>query len=333
MRTKTNIIVGKGMISFLEQVKKYFPAGNIAIVYEDKELAFQLFAKLDTAMYKARLLSLAQISLPLPECVRFIVALGGQKVVEQVIKYSAEREFCIYANEINYRMFSCYKVAEGQKYDCAQFVYYDNAYLSVRDTKLLFECYCSVFSVLTECILNSYYECNLPYTDKGLFGIIESLKKLLIEGCDIDKYFSESLRLMKLGVEYLQSKNSDIFFSARALNLGKLDKDYQFIIDYFINLIVINFTKWNFFDMLIPAEKIIPEVPALKPNYRGDAQGILLTKEELSNITAKVKNLASLPKVESKQILKLIIDTVNGSTPLMAEINNRGILEGLLSYG
>ncbi len=264
---------------------------------------------------------------------RFIIAAGGEKVINQVKKYHQNREFCYYASEISYHVFSSSCSNTGATYGFAEFAYFDNSKLSLRDTKHIYSAYRNVFSVLTECILNSYYESNLPYTDKGLFGIIDSIKKFLLDGCDIDKYYLESFRLMKLGVEYLQSKGCNLFFSSRALSVGKLSCEYQFIIDYFVNLIVINFTKWNFFDMLIPSEKIILDAPSLKPNYRGDAHGVLLNKEQLSSIATKVKNLTVLPRVKHKEILQIIIDTVNGDTPLMAEINNRGILEGMLNYG
>lgn len=333
MRTKTNIFFGDGTLSFMQYLKNCFPAGNLAIVYDDKYLAFEVFSKLDAAMYKARLVSVDEINTPLAECVRFIIAVGGEGVMETVKKRSKKCPFCYYASEVSYRIFSSADTSTGEKYDFAEFAYYDSTKLQVRDTKTLFDTYCAAFSVLTECILSSYYESNLPYSDKGLFGIIDSLKKLLIIGCDIEKYYSESMRLIKLGVEYLQEKGINMFFSSRVLSVGKLGKDYRFIIDYFVNLIVINFTKWNFFDMLIPAEKIILDAPTIKPNYRGEAQGILLSKEELSHIAGKAKNLTILPKVESKEIIKLIINSVNGATPLMAEINNRGILEGLISYG
>lgn len=333
MRTKTNILFGEGVNGFMQYLKKFFPAGNLAVVYDDKDIAFEVLSNLDIALYKARLVSLSETKTPLPECVRFVIAAGGEKVINEVKKYSGKRQFCYYMSEISFHIFSSACPATGENFDFADFAYFDNSKLSIRDTKHLYDAYCDVFSVFNECILNSYYESNLPYTDKGLFGIIDSLKKFLIEGCDIDKYFSESFRLMKLGVEYLQSKGCNMFFSSRAINLGKLTKEYQFVIDYFVNMIVINFTKWNFFDMLIPAEKIILDVPSLKPNYRGEAKGILLSKEELSKIACKVKNLSLLPMIEHKTILKLIIDTVNGDTPLMAEINNRGILEGLLNYG
>jgi hypothetical protein len=333
MRTKTNIFFGEGVKGFMQYLNKTFSAGNLAIVYDDKELAFDVLSHLDIALYKARLINLLEIKTPLPECVRFIIAIGGEKVINEVKKYSNKRQFCYYATEISYHIFSSTCPSTGESFDFAEFAYFDNSKLSIRDTEHLYSAYCNVFSVLNECILNSYYESNLPYTDKGLFGIIDSLKKFLLEGCDIDKYFSESLRLMKIGVEYLHTKGCNLFFSSRALSLGKLTKDYQFVIDYFVNMIVINFTKWNFFDMLIPAEKIILDVPILKPNYRGEAKGILLTKEELSKIACKVKNLSVLPNVEHKTVLKLIIDTVNADTPLMAEINNRGILEGMLNYG
>jgi hypothetical protein len=333
MRTKTNLFLGCGVNGFIKYLKNSFAAGNLAIIYDDKELAFEVFASLDVALYKARLVNMADIKTPLPECVRFIIAVGGEKVIDEVKKYSGKREFCYYASTVSYHIFSSACPATGENFDFAEFAYYDSSKLSIKDTKHLYDAYSGVFSVLSECILNSYYESNLPYTDKGLFGIIESLKKFLLDGCDIDKYFSESFRLMKLGVEYLQSKDCNLFFSSRALSVGKLSKEHQFVIDYFVNLIVINFTKWNFFDMLIPAEKIILDVSSLKPNYRGEAQGVLLFKEELSKIACKAKNLTVLPKVEHKAILKLIIDTINGDSPLMAEINNRGILEGMLNYG
>jgi len=332
MRTKTNIFTGEGVQGFMQYLNKSFTAGNLAIIYDDKVLAYEVFSKLDIAMYKARLITISESFLPLNESVRFIIAVGSEKAIEAVKKHSEKRTFCYYPNEVCHQIFSSALPSSGEIYSFAEFAYYDSTKLSVRDTKTVYDAYSNVFSVFTECILNSYYESSLPYTDKGLSGIIESAKKLLTEGCDIDKFFVECFRLMKTGVEYLQEKGNNMFFDAKAVSLGKLNKEYIFVIDYFVNLIAINFTKWNFFDMLIPAEKLVLDIPATKPNYR-QSEGMLLKKEELSLIACKAKNLTDLPKVESKEIIKLIIDTVTGSTPLLAEINNRGILEGLVNYG
>lgn len=334
MRTKTNIFFGNGAQGFGQYLKSAYPAGVVAVVYDDRVLGEEVLSRIDPALYKARLLSHSELAKnPLPDSVRYLIAAGGERAADSVKKNAKDRGYCVYAQEIDYRYFSPCDVVTGQKYDFADFVYFDNSKLTIKDTKLVTETYFSAFDVLTECVMSSYYESNLPYTDKGLKGIAASLRKLLVDGCDIDKFFAESLRLIKQGVEYLNAKESYVFFSARALSVGRREKEYRFIIDYFLNSILINFTKWNFFDMLIPAEKLIPEIPSSKPNYRGEAQGILLSKEELSAISAKARNLTVLPKAEKKEVLKLIIDTVNGSTPLMAEINNRGILEGLLNYG
>lgn len=333
MRTKTNIFYGEGIRGFITFLTNAYPAGNLAIIYDDKELAIEIFSKMDAAMYKVKLISIAESVLPLNECVRFVIAAGGEKAVEAVKKASRKRPFCYYANEFCYQYFTSSIPSTGEDFSFGEFVYFDSTKLNLRDTKLIANAYINVFSVLTECILTAYYESNLPYVDRGLTGIICGAKKLLTDGCDIDKFFNECLRLMKEGAEYLKTKKVDMFFCAKVLREEKTDNEYQFIIDYFVNLIVINFTKWNFFDMLIPAEKLIMNVSAAKPNYRGMAQDILLTKEELSNITKKVKNLIILPQFESKKIIKTIINSINESTPLLAEINNRGILEGLVNDG
>lgn len=333
MRTRTNIFMGEGVFGFQSFLKGNFPAGNLAIVFDDRELALDVFSKLDIAMYKAKLLALSELNKSLPEHIRFIIGIGSGTVAEKVKKISGGRRFCFYATDMSYQYFSSADTVTGKVYDFAEFVYFDSSKLNVRDTKLLNSAYINVFGVMTESILNSYYESNLPFTDKGLTGIIESSKKLLLEGCDIEKFYSECLRLIKVGVEYLQGRNNNSFFCAAALEKGGLDKEYQFIIDYFVNMIIINFTRWNFSDMLIPAEKLIFGVPSAKPNHRGNQQNILTSKQELSVIAKKVRNLVILPSADSKKIIKLIIDTVTESTPLLAEINNRGILEGMVNYG
>jgi hypothetical protein len=334
MRTRTNIFCGEGIKGFNEFLLKNYPAGNLAIIYDDKDLAIQLFACLDKNLYTAKLKSISEEKIILPEYIRYVIGVGGDNVAECVKKLSTNKNYCYYATSLCYQYFSNIIPSTGEKSNFADFAYFDNSIINIRDTKLLANAYTNVFSMLTECILTAYYESSLPFCDNGLTGIIDGMKKLLLGGCDIDKFFGECLRLMKLGVEYLQSKNVEMFFALKTLNKSNLGLEYEFIIDYFVNMIAINFTKWDFFDMLIPAEKLIVNVSSTRPNYRGKDTGVLLSKQELSLITKKIKNLTSLPTVSNKEIVRIIIDNITESTPLLAEINNRGILEGLVkSYG
>lgn len=333
MRTRTNFAIGNGSRGFQNHLKNSFPAGNAVIVFEDKALASEIFSKMDPALYKVKLLGKGEWDKQLPESSRFIIGAGGSEVMEKVKKISGDRSFCFYASHVDYRCFTPYAAASGEQCGYAEFVYFDEASLSLRNNDALARAYLSAFTVLTECVLSSYYERGLPYIDRGLTGIISGLKSFLISGTDVDKFYTECLRLIKMGAEYLTNKNVVTFFNARALKIGNLGQEYGFAVDYFVNLLALNFTKWNFFDMLIPAERLINGVSALKPNYRGEAGELLLTREDLSKITLKVKNLTVLPKTDAKTILEIISASAAEDTPLIAEIYNRGILEGLISYG
>lgn len=324
MRTKTNITMGNGLEDFAKAIKAIYPAGGMAIVYQDKEKAQKLATMLGEADYRFYLYSLSDCQTkPLRDYVRFVVGMCEE--VSAVSKLAGNKTYVFFADNINYQYFM-----PSEMSNFAEFVYFDNTLININNAKNVIEAYICAFSVMTELLLIAYYESAMPFVDKGMHGIIKALKQLLLCGCDKDKYMGEMLRLIKMSIEYINERGIKCYYVQNAQNLYKNGTSNKFLVTYFINMMLLLFTKWNFNDILVPAENLIIDV-ALLDSFGLDST-LLLTREELHIISHKVRGQIALPSIDYPKMFSAIQYSVNKDAPLFAGINNRGIIKGISEY-
>ncbi|MFA6866791.1 MAG: hypothetical protein WCR54_04660 [Clostridia bacterium] len=330
LRDKTSTIFGEGVLPFVKQFQKIMTGGNIAIIYKDQKIADIMAKSLDAALYNVKFFQ-SNKPIRFPTFIKGIIAIGDEKELTIAKRLSKDSLYFYYCIKPNLGMFSCTTLTNNEKYKFAEFIYFDTSIINVRDTNIAFILYQSLFSVLTECIEFSYYESMFPFQNKGIIGIIDSIKKLLIDGIDEDNFLRESIRLMKVAVESLALSGQYEFVSCSAKLKFNLSNERVFLCDYFINILMLYFTKWDFFDMLIPAKELIMGINSIRPNWRGMAQNQLLSDTKLQTIAKKVSCLVELPNIDICETIRILQKVITKDNPLLAEINNRGILEGLIN--
>lgn len=326
MRTKTNISMGNGLQDFAKNIKAIYPAGGLAIVHSDKDKAQKLATMLGEADYRFYLYTPSECpTRPLREYVRFIVGLGDEEVAAAASKLALHKSYAFFAEKISYQYFM-----PSTNASFAEFVFFDNNVVNINNAKNVLEAYVCAFSTLTELLLVAYYESAMPFVDKGMHGIIKAIKQLLISGCDKDKYMGEMLRLIKMSTEYINERGISYRYVKQAQHLYTKGTANNFLVTYFINMVILHFTKWNFNDILIPATNLIPEV-TMADSFGLD-NTLLLTKEELHIISHKVRGQIALPGIDYSKMFAALQGAVDKDAPLFAGINNRGIIEGISNY-
>lgn len=326
MRTKTNIIMGEGIHAFAKAIKNIYPAGGIAIVYSNKESAELLSNILGEIDYRIYLYTAADCLLkPLKEYVRFVIGIGDDDVIIAAGKIARHQSHAFFAEKISFQYFM-----PNAYNGFAEFVFFDKNNINISNAKCVVEGYVCAFSMLTEFIAVAYYESAMPFIDKGLHGIIKALKQLLICGCDKDKYIEETLRLIKIATEYLSDKAITYRYVQNVQRCYKKGTANGFLVAYFVNVMLLLFTKWNFNDILIPGENLVPEV-AMADSF-GLNECLLLSKEEIHIISHKVRGQLALPGIDYEKMFFALQQAVNKDSPLFAGINNRGIIKGISGY-
>ncbi len=320
MRTRTNVNYGYGLKKGVEILSNYYPAGNVNILYDERKEAEELCMELTAQGYKVDLKPYAS---PTFDSVGFVIGLGDEKVINKV-KLTATKKFAFFPRAVCVDMLTplCDKYAE--------FSYIDSAKINASNVQSVNEIHAALFLTITEAVAVCYKDAGSPFCDKALLGIVKRAKSILFGEIDIDDYVKEAIRAIENSIERLRLRGVENFLSARMANrLGGSLSD-KIATAYFLNRLLILFTKWNFRDMLIPSEKqVIGIADDLTPTYGRD--DLIITEAELTKITAKVKGQVEKPQL--KRLVNALRTEIDGNNPLFAEIYNRGIPEGLVDYG
>lgn len=320
MRTRTNLNFGEDISSGIRVLSAMYPAGNVNVFYEDREKAEEFCRLLTLEGYKADLLEAGKGDFKKSG---FTVALGGEKACFET-KRLAKGRYAFFPDFVFPELFLSY----GGSF--AEFCFIDASVFSPSSEKAVLNCFACLFAVFTEALAVYYRDKGGLFEDKALEGLLLSAKKVLCGKADREEYVRSSLRLAALTAERLKERSVVRFtVSETARNLGGGIRNYLGAV-YYLNRLLILFTKWNFRDMLIPAERLVPEVVAdARPHY--GEKDFLLTKEELNGLFSKVSSYTG--GIGKKDVVKALAAAVNADNPLFAEIYNRGIPEGIAEYG
>ena len=180
-------------------------------------------------------------------------------------------------------------------------------------------------TVFTEGLATLYRECGAPYGDRALSEVLSRAKRLLLGGADRENYFSEVLSSIKAVEEVLNDRGVTRYTAADMARILGGGAGKRGVAAYFLNLLLILFTKWNFRDMLIPSESASGERTA----YAED--DLILDRKDLSKAAAWVKKTGAKPEI--KELVAAMKSAVAGKNSLFAEIFVSGLPEGLIGYG
>jgi len=324
MRTRSNIISGKGLDNAVAALENVYPAGKIAVVYDDREEALRFISKCKKTHDFVPIEAADAKNAVLSDAVRFVLGIGGGAVISGVKRLARDKKFAFLACGGDYRYFTAIHFPDGT-YSVAEFVYFDTTLVNAENDYAALDLYVSAFSLYTEMSALCLYDSGRPFCDRGMEALAVGLKNLLLTPIDESNFASEYASRIKMSVDYINEAR------LKRLYVDEVASEYgegvygRFLSAYFANLMLFSFTKWNFCDMLIPAEKIVADV---KSRPCGDLNK-LPTKAELHKIAEIVRGLTELPKVDYDRIFTALKNNVTRENPIFALIVNRGILDAI----
>lgn len=319
MRTRTNINFGSGESCGIKIMQNYCAAGRVNVIYDDRNRAENFCKELTAAGYKADLKHFSDAKF---RSRGFTVGLGGEEVI-YAVKECEKEKFAFFTDRIIPELIT------GRSGELAEFAYIDTDKFNADNGAAVADCFTALFCVFTDGLAVAYYDKKSPFSDKGLNAVLRQAKNILCGNSDREEFFKEATRSMARIVDCLQLRNIDEPLTLRlARKMGGGLKN-RISSAYFLNRLLILFTKWNFRDMLIPAERAVDGVEAGYPHYGvGD---LLLKEADLKSISSKIRPYSEKPDL--KKLVHALKAAINGQNPLFAEIYNRGIPEGIIDYG
>ena len=308
MRTRNHFCVGEGIKGFQTVLSGHFPAGRIALLCEDLYLGQKVAAAL-SSRYKTEIFSFTEERTRSEE-VRFVVGVGGGTVIEAVRAYAKEVPFAFFARSADYRFLNLFDGTDR----LAEFAYLDKE----NETELVPSCYTSVFSLWAETVLRRYEESYLPFRDNVLTGLADSAERILFGLCDKTEFLTESLRLISAMTNALRAKKRAYVACACE---GEFAPEKQFTIVYFLLILLFNFTKIPFSDMLNPSDET--------KDRHVYAAGAYFDKTKMKSFLASMKAMTELPQVETSKLYARLYGACLAELPLVVAAKERGLFEGL----
>lgn len=318
MRTRTNVYFNTGKEKFLSTLKNFYPSGSVEIVCDDLSSAYDL-AKLLTADddYNA-------IVTPLDKYdgrEYFCVAMGKKSYF--TVRKNCKGGFVSYVTEVFPDMF-----IKGEKYP--EFLYFDEEKYVSGNTDAVRESYVTLLCLAAEGAAVYYKGKENPFSDNVLLRISEKSRDILVGKADRREFVKTAINLSKEIAEILSEYNINRLIStAFAESGGGKTADYAEC-GCFLHRTLILFTKWNFRDMLIATENKVADVSVeAMPSY--DKGDLIFTDEDLKKILGFVAPYKS--KSGLCRLFERFGQAADKNNLLFAEINNRGIYEGIIEYG
>lgn len=315
MRTRSNVYFGSGIEGAIRIIKNLYPAGKVRVVAEESSDGEYFCERLTEEGYLAEAV--------LPDRQKnddaFLLGVGGENVIFSV-KKQAKNKYAFCPTTLLPDLFL---PAENGVF--AEFSYFDTDFFTGDNEAMVAECYAGLFCALTEALAFLYAEKKRPFCDKSLKNDAIRSREILLGKSDREVFLNDCVFAVKDLTERLFDRGNGFNCAVdMAKQLGGGIKNRN-ISAYFLNRLLILFTKWNFRDMLIATEN----TAVFSSAY--EEEDLLLKGSDLSIIAAKIKDDVLNPGLH--QIVAAMKSAVFQKNGLFCEIFSRGLPEGLIGYG
>lgn len=317
MRTATHFCKGKDYKEFCKIFAEYYPVGKVTVIADDVEKGREL-AKILGTDYNVFVYPSNNVPKDV-ESARFLIGVGGKGVIPAVKRANKTAKFAFIATEYDYR----YLYDFDESFRLPEFVFLDE---SVMNTENIYaSVYISAFELYSEIVFRLVYQSMYPYRDKVLERIKELFEKFLSGDMDCSEYFTEGLRLTEITVNELFARKTQSLITAKICNLGGMTLSDRFGTAYFLQLLVMNFTKRCIRDILIPSEKLFD----LKNVPIGVFDTRFISGDMLAKCAKKARALTDIVPPKTIIIVKVLSAVTDETNPLFSIINNKGIPDAL----
>ena len=316
MRTRTNLYFGCGIDGGIKAVKNLYPNGKIALICEDVDEGGYYAEELNDAGYVVELREAGKTGEPTDF---FCLGVGGERAVHATFA-AAKGKYAFFPTVLLPELF-----CPNGRGIFAEFVYYDGDCFTADDPVCAAECYAGLFCALTEGLARVYADVGSPLRDGALLAQIGRAREILRGKSDRERFLNDCVLTTKTICEILTDRGtrgnvaSDM---ARRLGGGAGNRD---LTAYFLNRLLILFTKWNFRDMLIASGS----ASGFSAAY--GVEDLLLTEKDVAGMARFVRKDVAKPNFY--ELVAAMKSAVEGENDLFAEIFARGLPEGLMGYG
>lgn len=317
MRTATHFFKGNGYKEFAKIFSGFYPGGKLAVICDGKEDGLALARALGDS-YNISVYGIND-NPKLSDGARFVIGVGKRTVIPAVKRAVKNAKFVFVPAEFDYRYLHDF---DGNPI-LPEFVYLDEEIF--RREKAYADAYVSVFELYTEFVFRMVYGSIFPYRDSALIGIKDSLEKFLLGTTDYGDFFSEAMRIVSVAVNELVSRKTKSLITAKICSLTGMSVSDRFAVSYLLQLIVMNFTKRYFRDILLPSEKRTTgrNIPA----YAFDSK--VINGDNLRVFACKMRAMADIVPPDFTLIVKTLSAVADESNPLFSIINDKGITDAL----
>lgn len=210
-----------------------------------------------------------------------------------------------------------------------EFLYFDEKKYCCTRKDGVAECYSTLLCLSAEGLSALYSGSKEPFRDGALKSLLGKARLILTGNSDREGFFRESLGLCRETAERLFAYGVDRFLSqelAEAIGGGPGALAES---GCFLHRSLILFTKWNFRDMLIPTSEIDFSESADIVAY-GEEE-LVITDDDMKKLFGYVESFRC--RCGKEALLSGLVRTIRSQDLTFAEINYRGIYEGIIEYG
>ncbi len=321
MRTGTKFFNGENYGEFAAIFNNYYSAGKVAVIASEKTDGDELIRALGSD-YNALLYSSSRVPDALPDGVRFLIGIGGTEVISKVKNLAKGRKFAFIPDFFDYRFLCSF---DGI-FALPEFVFLSE---KARSDKRFFceRLYENVFVLYAECVIKLYYGGAYPYGDCVAETYKGFAERVLRGRSSKEDFLSEGIRFVAGAVNYFYGEKT------RSLITDKVSGEYgnapgdAFLTAYFLILMLKNFTKRPFRDILLPSERPVVGVKSIES--RAFDESVLPTDEELKGYYRKISFLVDMNEPDTERLLDALGRAADENSPVFAIINNEGITDAL----
>lgn len=334
MRTRTNLIINSGAQYFANTVSQNYKGGTVGIVYDrDPSELIKAFGR--NGNNAKAISSDKAVKGAFPENIRYLAGYGGLESMRGIRKIAGERLYSLYCLEIGYEPFLPCLPGETPPCGFAENAYFDIDKFDIKDTEKLIYGNLTLLSILTSLLDEAGKGLLFPYRNPVLGSLVKDIKNFLIGKCDAESYLPSLIKLIKAGSEYAYENEAvPLAFSIKKRLGHNIREGIEFFIAYMLFSFTIAFTKWDFFDMLIPAKNLSCVKPGLERLLlarKNEIEELFPSREELKTLAMNYRCMGgTVSGDEADEAFKVLSAEISKTQGFYAIMNNMGLIEGVI---
>lgn len=335
MRTGNNLVIGEGVQAFADFVSKNYRGATVGIIFDaDIDPIVKAFGRNGNGV---SCIKAGDCKSPgFPPGIRYIVGVGGERCARLAREAARDgKRYSLYCTGLFAEAFFSKSKSSELEEKYAECVYFDRSIIDITDTEKLISGTLNLISLLSALLDYAGRYVLSPYKDTHLVRLISEIKKFLLEKSDVENYLQSISKLMAAASEYCCKHGLEpmAFALKRRLKRG-IREGTEFFLAYLSFYFAIIFTKWDFFDMLIPAKNlscIKPGLERLLLANPGEISSLFFSREELKRLASVFMGMGgSISGDEVSEVFDVFSEELSKTQGFYAVINNMGLVEGVL---